>query len=82
MPSRIDPISKNDTDDDDLKQLLVDGEEGWWRDTEMFGVIGRVPDLLKTIVPVFGAFFGGGRIEPHIFEMMRVKTGQMNDCHY
>ncbi|MDH3743682.1 MAG: hypothetical protein OES47_01110 [Acidobacteriota bacterium] len=82
MPSRIEPITTDQTTDEDLRQLLDDGANGWWKDTEMFGVIGRVPDLLKTIVPVFGAFFGGGRIEPHILEMMRVKTGQMNDCHY
>ncbi|MDX1523465.1 MAG: hypothetical protein R3264_17700, partial [Anaerolineae bacterium] len=68
--------------DAETKQLLVDGREGWWKDQEMFGVIAQVPDLLKTIVPVFGSFFGGGRVEPHIFEMMRLKTGQMNDCTY
>lgn len=82
MPSRIDPVTPDRTDDGDLQQLLRDGSEGWWKDAEMFGVIGRVPDLLKSIVPVFGAFFGGGRIDPHIFEMMRIKTGHMNDCAY
>lgn len=82
MPSRIQPVDRDNVQDEELKQLMQEGAEGWWRDTEMFGVIGRVPDLLKKIVPVFGAFFGGGRIEPHIFEMMRVKTGQMNDCAY
>lgn len=82
MPSRVPSVTRETTDDPDLKQLLNDGAEGWWKDSEMFGVIARVPDLLKTIVPVFGAFFGGGRIEPHLFEMMRIKTGQMNDCAY
>jgi len=82
MPSRIQPVTQETTDDAELRQLLQDGNEGWWKDAEMFGVIGRVPDLLKSIVPVFGSFFGGGRIEPHLFEMMRVKTGQMNDCAY
>ena len=75
MPSRIPSVTRETTDDPDLKQLLNDGAEGWWKDSEMFGVIARVPDLLKTIVPVFGAFFGGGRIAPHVFEMMRIKTG-------
>ncbi len=82
MSSRIPPVTEASTTDADLKQLLNDGAEGWWKDAEMFGVIGRVPDLLKSIVPVFGSFFGGGRIEPHIFELMRIKTGQMNDCAY
>ena len=48
----------------------------------MFGVIAHCPELLKTIVPVFGAFFGAGKIEPHIHELMRLKTGQINDCAY
>ncbi len=82
MASRIEPVTREGTTDVDLRQLLQDGADGWWKDTEMFGVIGRVPDLLKSIVPVFGAFFGGGRVDAHIFEMMRVKTGQMNDCAY
>lgn len=82
MASRIPPVTQETATDPDLKQLLGDGAEGWWKDAEMFGVIGRVPDLLKSIVPVFASFFGGGRVEPHIFEMMRIKTGQMNDCAY
>ena len=60
MASRIEPITQQDTDDADLKQLLADGAEGWWKESNMFGVIARVPDLLKSVVPVFGAFFGGG----------------------
>ena len=48
----------------------------------MFGTIGRQPILLKTIVPVFEAFFGGGRIPAHLLEMMRLKTGEINDCTY
>ncbi|RMH19292.1 MAG: hypothetical protein D6696_11015 [Acidobacteria bacterium] len=75
-------MTPNETDDPELRQLLEEGAEGWWRDAEMFGVIGRVPALLKSIVPVFASFFGGGRIEPHVFELMRIKTGQMNDCAY
>jgi len=48
----------------------------------MFGVIGRRPELLKSIVPVFESFFVKGLVEPHIFELMRIKTGQVNDCTY
>ena len=48
----------------------------------MFGVIGRNPQLLKAIIPVFVSFFGQSSIEPHIHEMIRLKTGQINDCAY
>lgn len=28
------------------------------------------------------AFFLEGQVEPHIHKMMRLKTGQINDCNY
>ena len=80
--TRITPLKPGESPDPDVNQLLADGRDGWWGDANMFGVIGRNPELLKTIVPVFGAFFGAGSVEPHIHEMMRLKTGQINDCAY
>ena len=82
MTSRIQPVLEGDSPDAGVNERLQQAREGWWQDTQMFGVIGRVPPLLNSIVPVFESFFGGGRIEPHIFEMMRLKTGQVNDCAY
>ncbi len=82
MVSRIQPVSESSTSDPGVKERLSQAGEGWWLDRQMFGVIGRVPALLNAIVPVFESFFGGGRVEPHIFEMMRLKTGQINDCAY
>ena len=82
MASRIQPVTEDTTSDAGVKERLAQARDGWWNDTQMFGVIGRVPALLNSVVPVFESFFGGGRIEPHIFEMMRLKTGQINDCAY
>lgn len=82
MPSRVEPLEPGESDDDAVNEILHDFEDGWWADTAMMGIIGRVPSLLKTIIPVFEAFFEGGRIEPHIFEMMRLKTGEINRCAY
>ena len=82
MSSRIAPVLEGSSPDAGVNERLVQSREGWWQDTQMFGVIGRVPSLLNSIVPVFESFFGGGRIEAHIFEMMRLKTGQINDCAY
>ena len=65
-----------------MNQLLQQGRDSWWGDSAMFGVIGRRPELLKSIVPVFVSFFGKGLVEPHIFELMRIKTGLVNDCAY
>jgi hypothetical protein len=82
VASRIQPVTEDTTSDAGVKERLAQARDGWWNDTQMFGVIGRVPSLLNSVVPVFESFFGGGRIEPHIFEMMRLKTGQINDCAY
>ncbi len=82
MSSRIQPVTGDTTSDPGVKERLSQAEGGWWLDQQMFGVIGRVPSLLNSIVPVFESFFGGGRIDAHIFEMMRLKTGQINDCAY
>ena len=80
--SRISPLKPGESSDEEVNQLLADGRDGWWGDANMFGVIGRNPAMLKSIVPVFGSFFAQGSVEPHIHEMMRLKTGQINDCAY
>ncbi len=82
MPSRIEPVKPGESGDAEVNRILDDSVEGWFNDSAMFGLIGRQPDLLKTIVPVFEAFFLAGRIEPHIFELMRLKTGEINQCTY
>ena len=67
MSSRIEPLKPGESDDAEVNRILNDAVEGWFNDSAMFGLIGRQPALLKTIVPVFEAFFLGGRIEAHIF---------------
>jgi alkylhydroperoxidase family enzyme len=82
MPSVIEPLKPGKSSDADVNKLLQDAVDGWWNDSAMFGVIGRQPALLKAIVPVFEAFFVAGRIPPHMFELMRLKTGEINRCAY
>ncbi len=82
MSSVVEPVKVGDSPDPKVNELLQQAKEGWWNDTAMFGVIARQPDLLKTIVPVFEAFFMAGRIPPHMFELMRLKTGEINRCTY
>ncbi len=80
--TRIKPIKPGQSPDAEVNQLLQEAVDGWWNDAAMFGVMGHQPELLKTIVPVFAAFFMAGRIPPHIFELMRLKTGEINRCTY
>ncbi len=82
MPSQVMPLKAGESPDPEVNKLLQDAVDGWWNDSAMFGVIARQPDLLKTIVPVFAAFFMAGRIEPYLFELMRLKTGEINQCTY
>lgn len=82
MPSRVTPIKPGESSDPKVNEILESARSGWWADTSMFGVIGRRPEFLKTIVTVFESFFGHGKVEPHIHELMRLKTGQINDCQY
>ncbi|MFQ5773490.1 MAG: carboxymuconolactone decarboxylase family protein [Kiloniellaceae bacterium] len=82
MPSVIEPIRPGQGPDADVNKLLQDAVDGWWNDSAMFGVIGRQPALLKAIVPVFEAFFMAGRLPAHMFELMRLKTGEINRCSY
>lgn len=82
MSARITPLRPGESSDAQVNEILQQGQEGWWQDSAMFGVLARNPELLKSIVQVFGSFFGPGKIEPHIHELMRLKTGQINDCAY
>jgi alkylhydroperoxidase family enzyme len=82
MSSVITPLEPGESSDPEVNELLQQAVEGWWNDSAMFGVMGRQPDLVKTIVPVFAAFFIAGRLPPHMFELMRLKTGEINQCTY
>lgn len=82
MSSVIQPIKPGESADSEVNELLQQAVDGWWNDSAMFGVIGRQPALLKSIVPVFASFFTAGRIPPHMFELMRLKTGEINRCAY
>jgi len=82
MPTRINPVRPGDSSDSEVNRLLEEQKKGWWKDTNMLGVIARRPELIKAIIPVFKSFFGTGLVEPHIHEMMRIKVGNVSNCTY
>jgi len=82
MASRITPLKPGESPDPEVNEILEQMRDGWWNDSAMMGVLGHCPAMVKSIVAVFGSFFGTGNIEPHIHELMRLKTGQINDCAY
>lgn len=83
MPTRVKPLRAGESPDPKVNEILAGVEAGgWWADPAMFGTIAHRPELLKAMVPTFEAFFAKGLVEPHIYELMRLKTGQINDCQY
>ena len=82
MSNLIKPMKSGESPDTAVNELLQQAMDGWWKDSAMFGVLARQPSLLKTIVPVFASFFMAGRIPPQLFELMRLKTGEINRCAY
>ena len=83
MSTRIKPLRAGQSPDARVNEILAGVESGgWWADPAMFGTIAHRPELLKAMVPTFEAFFAKGLVEPHIYELMRLKTGQINDCAY
>lgn len=83
MATRVKPLRAGESNDERVNEILAGVEAGgWWADPAMFGTIAHRPELLKAIVPTFEAFFAKGLVEPHIYELMRLKTGQINDCAY
>lgn len=83
MTTRVKPLRAGQSPDEKVNEILAGVEAGgWWADPAMFGTIAHRPELLKAMVPTFEAFFAKGLVEGHIYELMRLKTGQINDCAY
>jgi len=82
MTNLIQPMKSGESPDYAVNELLQQAIDDWWKDAAMFGILARQPSLLKTIVPVFESFFMAGRMPPQLFELMRLKTGEINHCGY
>ena len=82
MTTRVKPFKPGEHSDPEVNDILAQMRDSWWNDSAMMGTLAHCPSMLKSIVAVFGSFFGTGKIDPHIHELMRLKTGQINDCAY
>ena len=82
MSTRIAPIALGKGQDEEVEGILQFSKDGF-QDTEMFGLIARVPALIKAIAPAFSATLAGGGLLPaSLHEMIRLKAGEMNSCAY
>lgn len=82
MATRFTPLKLGQSPDLAVNNIVQFSQDGFG-DTQMFGLIARSPQLLKRIAAVFEYLFGGGGlIEPHLLEMVRIRTGHLNACTY
>jgi hypothetical protein len=68
MSTRIKPIAAGSSNDPAVNNLIDFAKQGVW-DTQMLGLLGRRPELLKRIASLFAYFVAGegGLIEPELF---------------
>ena len=83
MTTRIDPVTIGQSPDVAIDGILQFSKAGFG-DTQMFGVLGRRPGLLKRIAAMFGYFLGGegGVLEPSLLEIVRLRGAHLNACTY
>lgn len=81
MSARIQSIVAGSSQDPAVNSLIDFARNGFG-DTQMFGLLGRRPELLKRIASVFAYFLAGegGLIEPRLLELMRVRGAHLNAC--
>ena len=82
MSSRIAPVQLGKGAEEEVNGVLQFSKDGFL-DTQMFGVMARVPALIKAIAPAFAATLaGGGSLPAELHEMVRLKAGEVNSCAY
>jgi alkylhydroperoxidase family enzyme len=83
MAARIQSIAAGSSDDPAINSLIDFAKNGFG-DTQMFGLLARRPELLKRVASMFAYFLAGegGRIEPRLLELMRVRGAHLNACTY
>ncbi|SEP08042.1 hypothetical protein SAMN04487948_11343 [Halogranum amylolyticum] len=82
MPSRIEPLSPTDVEDNELRQLLEETQDGWYQETAFFGAMAYVPDLLERIYSLFAVFPVNEQIDLELLELMRLRIATVHECAY
>ena len=50
--------------------------------SNVFGVLARFPEGLKTLIPFYEAVMHKGKVEAKYKELAYLKTSSINDCRY
>lgn len=82
MPSRIEPLSPDEADDERTKQRLQEAQEGWYRESAFFGAMAHVPELFEPIYELFDTFPVAESIELELLELMRLRIAAVHECAY
>lgn len=82
MPSRIEPIGPDESDDEEVDDILRASEEGGYKDSAYFGAIAHRPRLLKRLVETFRLFPRSDSIDAETLELMRLRIAAVHECAY
>ncbi|MCU4751748.1 hypothetical protein OB919_07100 [Halobacteria archaeon AArc-curdl1] len=80
---RITEITPEEVDDNELSTMLKESEM-LAGDATLQGIVARRPEIFKGFQAFIGAALRGenSTIEPHIKELMRLKSAEINRCTY
>jgi alkylhydroperoxidase family enzyme len=80
---RISEITPDEVADDELSAVLKESEK-LAGDATLQGIVARRPEIFEGFQAFIGAALRGenSEIEPHIKELMRLKSAEINRCTY
>ncbi|MFC7166036.1 carboxymuconolactone decarboxylase family protein [Halospeciosus flavus] len=82
MPTRIEPLSPDDAEDETVAGLLQEAQNGWYRDTAFFGAMAYAPELFERIHALFDTFPVAEDIDLELLELMRLRIAAVHECAY
>lgn len=77
---RIEPLAPGESPEEDVNDILQATEQGWWRDSRMFGVIAHVPEALRGWIHLITGT--ATMVDPVIWELMALRGAFATGCHY
>lgn len=75
------PLSKEQAPKD-LHEIYDNMQKALGRMPNVFGVMARRPEVLKTLLPFYTNVTEGGTIEAKYKELAYLKTSSVNGCEY
>jgi alkylhydroperoxidase family enzyme len=82
MPSRIDPVDVDESDDSAVNERLRETTEAWYGDSAFFGAMAHRPPLLQNFMHLFETFAESARLSAELLELARLRVAAVHECAY